>query len=167
MNDFTPLEPLTPEDLNLLVGLAQPLFAESKQIERFTSDNPVKDGMMNDGSEKIKTGLEQMQRQVVKVQPFNQPPPQPYYHPPQFPNVPSPIYTEPNHPVGTPINYGTNITPSETDQLEFNFNLTEQKKTNDLLEKILKKLTRVISLLESKEHVKSELKYKGIQPVSQ
>jgi hypothetical protein len=49
-------------------------------------------------------------------------------------------------------------------QLEFDFNLSEQKKTNDLLEKNNKLLQKIIQLLQSKkldEPVKLNTQVKG------
>jgi len=136
---------LSPEDLQLLVGLAGPIYAESRLIESYSSDNPVNNGMVNDGSMKIKMGLEQMQRQVVTQapRPQFQPPYQPPYQPPvEQVHLPPPTIVQYVQPV--PV-------VSQEDQFEFNFNVSEQKKTNDLLEAISKKLTKLIGVIESQK----------------
>ena len=135
---------LSPEDLSLLVGLAGPIYAESRRIESYSSDNPVNNGMMNDGSMKIKMGLEQMQRQVVAQAP--KPPMQQMYQPQvEQAYLPPPTivqYVQPPQEIAPSV---------PVDQFEFNFNISEQKKTNDLLEVISKKLTKMIGMLESKK----------------
>jgi hypothetical protein len=154
-------EPLAPEDLELLVGLAGPMYAQSKMIESMTSDNPVLNGAFDDGSSKIKRGLENIQRNIR--QNFQAPRPiQPN------PSLQTPIYTPPApeviQQVITPV-YQQPLPVSNEDQMEFNFNVSEQKKTNDLLEKNNKLLQKIISLLESKNKnapIKLETKVKGV-----
>ncbi len=134
--------PLTPEDLKLLVGLAGPMFAESKVIESYTSENPVHNGRPDDGSLKIRMGLEEMERQVRQASFVPPPPPPPYY---------PPVPVTPTMPQYTPETYPTRIEKQavvDGGQLEFNFNIEEQKKTNVLLETISGKLTKMIKLLE-------------------
>jgi hypothetical protein len=148
---------MSPEDLQLLVGLAGPVFAESRRIESFTSDNPVNNGNMNDGSAKIKAGLERMQRQVVQAPPTFVPPPQ-YNYPPPVEQVYLPPPTYFPEPQAAP--------QSSSDQFEFNFNITEQKNTNELLETISRKLTKLITVVESlkksDDTIKLSPKSKGI-----
>ena len=137
---------LSPEDLSLLIGLAGPIYAESRRIESYSSDNPVHGGMINDGSMKIKMGLEQMQRQVAQAPR----PPMSQMHQPQVEQVylPPPTIVQYVH---TPQDVTPSIPSVPVDQFEFNFNISEQKKTNDLLEVISKKLTKMIGMLESKK----------------
>jgi hypothetical protein len=137
MNDNYQQEPLTPEDLRLLVELGKPMFAESRMIESYTSENPVHNGRPNDGSLKIQMGLEEMERQVRQASFVPPPPPPPYY--PPVPVTPT-YYQEPV--MATPV------AVPDHGQLEFNFNIEEQKKTNVLLETISGKLTKMIKLLE-------------------
>ena len=142
MNDNYQQEPLTPEDLRLLVELGKPMFAESRMIESYTSENPVHNGRPNDGSLKIQMGLEEMERQVRQASFVPPPPPPPYY---------PPVPVTPTMPQYIPEIYPTRIEQQavvDGGQLEFNFNIEEQKKTNVLLETISGKLTKMIKLLE-------------------
>ena len=167
-----PYEALDPNDIGLLMGIAGPLYAESKEIDRMTGTRPQdSNGAIVSGTEQLKRGLENIVQSAVRTPspPSFQPPPQ-YIHPPQVENIPLPThYYEPSttHIQGP---YGT-IQPTKNEpQLEFDFSLTEQKKTNELLEKNNKLLQKLISLLESKnkdETIKLETKIKGIQPVPQ
>lgn len=138
-------DPLSPEDLQLLVGLAGPIYAESKLIESYSSDNPVNNGQMDDGSMKIKRGLERMQHQVSQAP--RSPSPQPFIQP-----LMSDMQVNQMHyPSSTMVEYPTPPPASGGDQFEFNFNPSEQVRTNNLLETISKKLTKLIRLLESSE----------------
>lgn len=133
-------DPLTPEDLRLLVELGKPMFMESKMIESYSSENPVHGGRPDDGSSKIRMGLEEMERQVRQA-PFGPPPPPPiYYQPaPVAPTYPQPVMVAP-------------VAVSDPGQMEFNFKVDEQKKTNDLLDMISAKLTKILRVLEKKQH---------------
>jgi len=166
MND--PYEPLNPEDIGLLVGLAGPVYAESKLIDSMTGIKPTTGGgYAIDGAETIKRGLENIVQTAVRTPtpPSFQPPPQ-YFEPPQVPQIPIPThYYQP-----TPIEYGYGQ-PKEDPQLEFDFSLTEQKRTNELLEKNNRLLQKIIDLLESKnkneQPVKLESKVRGFQNIPQ
>jgi hypothetical protein len=95
--------------------------------------------------------------------PSFQPPPQ-YIAPPQPTHIPLPATQY--YPEASPAYPVNQFDP----QLEFDFSLTEQKKTNELLEKNNKLLQKLISLLESKnkdETIKLETKIKGIQSIPQ
>ena len=130
--------PPTPEDLALLVQMAGPIFAESKLIESYTSNSPQYDGRVDEGSMKIKRGLERIEQQVrASSRPLPQQNPNIYQYPPtQGPQyVPQPVEFQ--------------APPKLDGQLEFNFNLTEQKKTNELLIEISRKLSKLISLIDS------------------
>ena len=131
--------PPSPEDLALLISMAGPIFAESKLIESYTSNSPQYDGRIDEGSMKIKRGLEQIEREVrASVAP----PQQSYFDPNQY--IP-PQYVQPTY-IQPPLQYAP---PPPTDgQMEFNFNLTEQKKTNDLLLEISRKLSKLISFVD-------------------
>jgi hypothetical protein len=132
-------ETLNPEDLGLILSLAQPFYADSKAIEGMTANNPVLNGGWDDGSSKIRRGLEQMQ-QLVRV-------PRPNYSPtpPQY-IEPHPQYIEPPAIIPTiaPV-----VQQVVDDQMELNFSKKDQAITNELLEKISKQLTKVIAMLES------------------
>jgi hypothetical protein len=171
MND--PYEALNPEDIGLLVGLAGPLYAESKEIDRMTGTRPQDSiGAIVSGTDQLKRGFENIVQNAVRTPtppPF-QPPPQ-YIQPPQVTNIPLPTnYYEPSTTGGQiPGPSGSMFPKQEDPQLEFDFSLTEQKKTNELLEKNNKLLQKLISLLESKnkneQPVKLEPKVKGIQNI--
>lgn len=159
-------DPLNPEDIGLLVGLAGPLYAESKMIDSMTGIKPTTGGGYDiGGADTIKRGLENIVQTAVRTPtpPSFQPPPQ-YTQPPTVSNVPLPIYT--NYQL-QPIDYGH--PKDENPQLEFDFSLTEQKRTNELLEKNNRLLKKIISLLESKnkdeQPVKLESKVKGFQAI--
>lgn len=142
------IPPLMPDDFAALAAIAGPLFQESRQVERFTSNNPMPGAPLDNGSMSIKQSLEQAQRlaQASVVRPT------PMYVPPAIPveqidysgavNGPMTIpYVQPQHNPQLP-------TPDQSDQLEFSFNPSEQTVTNNLLKEISKKLTKVIMLLE-------------------
>ena len=151
MNEYD-LPPMSPDDLQALMGVAGPLFGESRMIEQMTSDNTVSGSHIQDGSMKIKSALEQAQRQVQAHRP---PPPQ--YAPPQY--VPQEQFVQPQQvPVVQPITNGVSTFtpqqfPSDDGQMMFQFDKKEQSITNDLLKEISKKLTKVIDLLDKKERV--------------
>lgn len=167
-----PYEALDPNDIGLLMGIAGPLYAESKEIDRMTGTRPQdSNGAIVSGTEQLKRGLENIVQTAVRTPtpPSFQPPPQ-YIEPPQVqhyqlpaPNLQFSPGIDYSHPEARPAY------PNDP-QLEFDFSLTEQKKTNELLEKNNKLLKKIILLLESKEKyepVKLETKIKGIQPVPQ
>lgn len=167
------VEPLNPEDIGLLVGLAGPLYAESKMIDSMTGIQPTTGGGYSiGGADTIKRGLENIvQKAKSSPPPSYQPPPQ-YFEPPQ---IPTHHYYEPSTTSIPGIDdripgQGGSIFPKENnDQLEFDFSLTEQKKTNELLEKNNRLLKKIISLLESKnkdEPIKLKTELKGVQDVS-
>jgi hypothetical protein len=158
-----PYEALDPNDIGLLMGIAGPLYAESKEIDRMTGTRPQdSNGAIVSGTEQLKRGLENIVQGAVRTPtpPSFQPPPQ-YIAPPQATHIPlpSPQY----YPEASPAYPAKQFDP----QLEFDFSLTEQKKTNELLEKNNKLLQKLISLLESKnkdeQPIKLETKVKGIQ----
>jgi hypothetical protein len=178
MFDQLPTESLNPEDIGLLMGIAGPLYAESKQIDAMTGTRPQdSNGAIVSGTEQLKKGLENIVHTAVRTPtpPSFQPPPQ-YIQPPQIQNIPLPNYNTgfiPGLDDRIPGNSGSmfpNLPKQEDPQLEFDFSLTEQKKTNELLEKNNKLLQKLISLLESKnkdeQPVKLESKVKGIQAIS-
>jgi len=158
-------EALDPNDIGLLMGIAGPLYAESKEIDRMTGTRPQdSNGAIVSGTEQLKRGLENIVQSAVRTPspPSFQPPPQ-YIEPPQPTHIPLPYYYSEASPAYP--------TPRQDDpQLEFDFSLTEQKKTNELLEKNNKLLQKLISLLESKnkdeQPIKLETKVKGIQNLS-
>ena len=163
-------ESLNPEDIGLLVGLAGPLYAESKMIDSMTGIQPTTGGGYGiGGADTIKRGLENIVQTAVRTPtpPSFQPPPQ-YYDPPQVDHIPIPThYYEPSlTPIPGPSG---SMFPKQNDpQLEFDFSLTEQKRTNELLEKNNKLLQKIISLLDSKkkdEPIKLKTEVQGVQNV--
>jgi flagellar basal body-associated protein FliL len=165
-----PYNALNPEDIGLLVGLAGPLYAESKMIDSMTGIQPTTGGGYGiGGADTIKRGLENIVQTAVRTPtpPSFQPPPQ-YIHPPEVHQIPLPITNYYESTPTTAIDYGYGPSKQDDSQLEFNFNLTEQKKTNELLEKNNKLLQKLISLLESKdkdEPVKLKTELKGVQSI--
>lgn len=137
MDDFTPLEPLSPEDLNLLIGLAKPMYAESCNVERMTGSNTVVNGRPDDGSMKIKQGLEQIARSVQA--------PPPVYATRSDPQPQIMVTSLPNNPSMYPTTTLPGTIPHVDPQMELNFDISEQKRTNDLLAQILRKLTDLVS----------------------
>jgi hypothetical protein len=135
-----------PDDFAALAAIAGPLFQESRQVERYTSNNHMPGAPLDNGSMSIKQSLEQAQRlaqaSVVRPTPMYVPPAIPLEHTGMAPSVPfEQIYT--------PVQQNPQLpTPDQSDQLEFSFNPTQQTVTNDLLKEISKKLTKVIMLLE-------------------
>ncbi len=155
VNDFKEIgaNELSPEDYNLLVSLGGPIYAESRMIEKMSGDmkSPVLGGY-DDGSSKIRRGLENVRQRVIQRSPAHiQPPP-----PPQpLPQMVAPQPTQPAPQVIQPP-VETLKAQEPTPQLEFNFNQSEQERTNNLLETISKQLTKVITLLESNNEQQRE-----------
>jgi hypothetical protein len=154
---------LNPEDLEILLRLAQPIYAESRSIEKMTSENPVLNGSFDDGSSKIKRGLEQIQRNVQSQVPSRPPTYQP---PPQIQNNPPPeIILPPPNPIPDMDITSAIMEDSNDGQMEFNFDLAEVKITNDLLRGINSKLSTIIQLLQTKndkKRVKDNNSDKGV-----
>lgn len=167
MNDQ--YDALNPDDIGLLMGIAGPLYAESKEIDRMTGTRSQDNsGAIVSGTEQLKRGLENIVQSAVRT-PTRRPPFQP---PQQYTQQPEVCHTQLPIPIYTPNPYTKEVAPvySDDSQLEFDFSLTEQKKTNELLEKNNNLLKKIIVLLESKEKyepVKLEPKIKGLQPVPQ
>jgi hypothetical protein len=159
-------EPLNPEDIGLLVGIAGPVYQESKYIDSMTGQQPQDSrGAITSGTNQLKQGLERIVQTAVRQPPplpvFSQPEPEfpPYSHIPPD-TGPSP-YRERADALRSP---GVPLMGVPDPQLEFDFNLSEQKKTNDLLEKNNKLLQKIIQLLQSKkldEPVKLNTQVKG------
>ena len=161
MHDTGEIPPMSPDDFAALAAFAGPIYQESRLIERFTSDNPIPGGFIDQGSMTIKQSLEQAQRlaqaSVVRPQPMYVPPAAPIQEPDMvmgtaaFVPYPQPI----NSPVPTP--------KVDDGQLELQFNSSKQDETNKLLQEISKKLTKVITLLEKgdtlpkQKHVKNQV----------
>lgn len=157
-------EPLNPEDIGLLVGLAGPVYQESKLIDSMTGIKPTTGGgYAIDGADTIKRGLENIVQQARTSTPPN-PIHQPQYH--HEPPMPTAVPQE----QPTYLNYVPPVVQNDP-QLEFDFSLTEQKKTNELLEKQNKLLQKIVSLLESSKTdepkpIKLNSPVKGIQNLS-
>ena len=149
MEDDGFVPPLMPDDFEALAQLAGPLYQQSKLIEAYTSSNPIPNAMTDYGSNNIRMGLEQAkhlaQASVARPQPsYVAPAPQSFIQASpvaqdvvvgvaQFTPYPQPMPSPPKEDNG---------------QMEFQFNSSEQKITNDLLREISKKLSRLITLIE-------------------
>lgn len=145
-NGFVP--PMTPDDFAALAAFAGPMYQESRTIESFTSNNPIPNAHDNYGSMNIKQGLEQAQR-LAQASVARQ---QPIYVPPAIP------LEQPDNVNETYTPYIATITtavpqPEPSNQLEFSFNINEQKISNDLLKEISKKLSKLITLLEKEDKI--------------
>lgn len=145
MNQFD-APPMSPDELAILASLAGPLFAESRNIEKMTSDNTVIGGHREDGSMKIRNALEQAQHLVRAQIP---PPPQPI--PAEFIQQVHAVYTSPTAPIPDYNQSSNPPKPADQAQLEFSFDTSNQSVTNDLLREISKKLTKLIILIEKSE----------------
>lgn len=140
MRDDGLVPPMSPEDFAALAAIAGPLYQESTLIESYTSDNPVSGSMhKNSGSMDIRRSLEHAKQ--LAAQGFASRNPQPMYVPPAPPPFTPDIL--PPQPV---------VEDHKTEyQLELPFNKSEQSTTNDLLREISKKLSVIISLIETPE----------------
>jgi hypothetical protein len=136
---------LSPEDKKLLLDFAGPIFQESKEIDGmyYNDARPKVNGYVDGGiAEGIKDALERGLRQ-----PQGHPAPAPqqdysYLQPPALPEQAVMQQHFPQHQVMAQPAY-----PRDDSQLEFNFNVTEQQKTNELLEKQNKLLTELNSTI--------------------
>lgn len=134
---------LSPEDKKLLLDFAGPIFQESKEIDSmyYNDARPKVNGYVDGGiAEGIKDALERGLRQSQ-----GRPAPAPqqdysYLQPPELPPQPAMQQYQPQHHAIAQPAY-----PKDDSQMEFNFNITEQQKTNELLEKQNKLLTELNS----------------------
>tara|TARA_R110002110_G_scaffold63454_3_gene176470 strand:+ start:3321 stop:3839 length:519 start_codon:yes stop_codon:yes gene_type:complete len=144
--------PMSPDQLATLAALAGPLFGESRNIEKMTSENTVVGGSSVDGSSKIKAALEQAQHAVRAQRP---PPTQ--YIPPEYiediQHVPQPVERVPDVELPQYIPTQPSITPNiqsvDDGQLMFSFDKKEQQITNDHLKDISDKLSKIITFLNT------------------
>lgn len=136
-------EYLSPEDKAALIEFAGPLFAQAKFID---SNSVDKDGYQTSRqAQEIQHALER-DFQRATPPPVHAPH---HYHAPQAGNVidynpyltSAPVAPLPQYHPPAPVDNG---------QLEFQFDQSEQQKTNSLLEDISRKLTKLIGLLEPK-----------------
>jgi hypothetical protein len=135
---------LTPEDKKVLLDFAGPLFAQSKEIDSmyYNDSKPKTDGIEDSG---IAYGIQKaLERDFAnsqaprRVEAAHVPMPQ-YIPIPQHIPAPMPQYAPP-------------VPQQDPDQMEFKFNVTEQEKTNTLLEaqnKLIKQLITKIDKLIS------------------
>lgn len=136
-------EYLSPEDKAALIEFAGPLFAQAKFID---SNSVDKDG--------YQTSRQAQEIQYALERDFQRATPPPvhvphHYHAPQ-PQMNVIDYNPyPTHIPAAPQPYYPPA-PVDNGQLEFQFDQTEQQKTNFLLEEISRKLTKLIGLLEPK-----------------
>ena len=153
MEDDGYVPPMSPDDFAALAELAGPLYQQSKLVEAYTSNNPIPNATVDYGSNNIRMGLEQAKRlaQASVTRP------QPVFVPPAASQdlgvgvatfVPYPAQQAPV------VQY---FSKEDSGQLEFQFDVNEQKMTNDLLREISKKLNRVLKVLESQPQENSEI----------
>lgn len=158
MHDDGSIPPMNPDDFAALAAFAGPMFQAARQIESFTSENPLAGVHKEFGSMSIKRGLEaaqQLTRDSVNRHnaQFYVPPAEPQY----LQSVPysQPIPTHYVEPSVTPVQHvhipQATFTPVDNSQLELNFSKSEQAITNDLLREISKKITVLINLIDKPE----------------
>jgi len=156
MHDDGSIPPMNPDDFAALAAFAGPMFQAARQLESFTSENPMTGVHKEYGSMAIKRGLEQAQEltrasvlrhnaqfyvppadpQYLQTVPYEQPIPTHYVEP---------TVTAPPH---VHIPQATFVPEPNGAQLELNFSKSEQAITNDLLKEISKKITVLINLID-------------------
>lgn len=136
-------EYLSPEDKDALIAFAGPLFAQAKFIDANSID---KDGYQTSRqAHEIQHALERDFQRSTPVRPS-----QPYHQA-------DPYYPTPPHPIELPPQqYQSPPPPVNDGQLEFKFDQTAQQKTNELLEDISRKLTRLMGMLEHNSNAQTE-----------
>lgn len=130
----------TPEELKALIAFMGPMYGQAKQIDGMITESC---SQMTYSGDTIKEELERVVRASTPVAP-----PSPF--------TPAPIsqYVPEHIPVATivPTHYqpptSISVDANLGNQMEFNFNLSEQTKTNDLLNSINRKLERISTSLE-------------------
>jgi hypothetical protein len=141
---------LSPEDKKLLLDFAGPIFQESKEIDGmyYNDARPKVNGYVDGG---IATGIKDaLERDLRQTQGHYAPPTPPqdhiYLQPPAMPH---PVMQPQQHIMAQPAY------PQDDSQMEFNFNVSEQQKTNSLLEKqnkllseLTDKMTRLVEIFE-------------------
>lgn len=147
---------MTEEEKALVLAFAGPLTAEMSKIENGTFDD--QGYKFNNGQPSVK---DQLARTLQRDFGGQARPPEPQFNgmfmPPDIADIDPALFMPPelqfvNAPQQVP-QYAPQSLPSGN-QLEFQFDQKEQARTNDLLESILKKLTRIITLLESPKEEK-------------
>ena len=163
MDDYLP--PMSPDDLQALMGFAGPVFGETRQIENMTSENPNVGSHTQDGSMKIRQALAQAEQQVRQRVPV----PVPHVPITDIPFIPEalPMQTDmfggsttPNsggyvHETVTPVSYPVRIdqVPNEQ-QLEFSFDPNKHDITNNHLRDISNTLKKILKYMEDDAKVK-------------
>jgi hypothetical protein len=141
---------LSPEDKKLLLDFAGPIFQESKEIDNmyYNDARPKVNGYVDGG---IATGIKDaLERDLRQAQGHYAPPAPPqdhiYFQPPV---LPQPVMQPQHHVIAQPAY------PQDDPQMEFNFNVSEQQKTNSLLEKqnkllseLTDKMTKLVDIFE-------------------
>lgn len=156
---------LSPEDKRTLIEFAGPLFAQSKEIDSmyFNDSRPKTDGIPDSGIARgIQTALERDFALSQARPPLHVQAPMPQIPVPQYTQAPMPQDPAPQY-VQAPIpQYIPPVPESNPNQLEFNFNLSEQEKTNALLEaqnklikELIKKVDTLTSIVNDHDKVKS------------
>lgn len=138
---------LTPEDKKTLLDFAGPLFAQSKEIDSmyYNDSKPKTDGIEESG---IAYGIQKaLERDFANSQAPRRVEaahiPMPQYIPPVPQQAPMPHYVQP-------------VPQQDPDQMEFKFNVSEQEKTNTLLEAQNKLITQLITKIDKLISVANE-----------
>lgn len=140
-----PDEMMSPDDLNALMAFAGPVFAQAKAIDA----NGLRDeygNMPKPFSDEIVQSLDiTVQKAKNKIR-------QSVPHPQHIPVAPQQQYYEtPPAPVQVVYVPQPSAPAVDDGQMEFRFDPTQQEKTNILLEEISRKLTKLVSLIESSQ----------------
>lgn len=156
MHDDGSIPPMNPDDFAALAAFAGPMFQAARQLEQFTSENPIPGVHKEYGSMSIKRGLEaaqQLTRDSVNRHnaQFYVPPADPQFlqSVPYVDPVPTHYVEPPTIPVQhVHIPQSTFVPETNGSQLELNFSKSEQAITNDLLREISKKISVLINLID-------------------
>jgi hypothetical protein len=136
-------ETMSPEDAAALLAFAGPMFAQAKAIDA----NGMRDeygNMPKPFSNELVSVLDvEVNKAKMKHRQAN---PVAYQTAPA--HIPQPAVPQYAPPVQLAPQPQYTPQPVDEAQLEFQFNQTEQQKTNFLLEEISRKLTKVVGLLE-------------------
>lgn len=145
---MTNMDEFTPEDLQLLAGIAGPALAEAKRIESWSQTQPLVNGMPDTASSSILQGMQKIQDMVRSKY---SPPQQPMSNPYQYP-IPQNIPQQQPYPEPEVWQHPHRLPPQNhnSDQLEFDFKEpSEMKRVADALEKISRQLTTLTDVLKS------------------
>lgn len=149
-------EYMSPEDKQALIEIMGPLYGQAKLMDNsWYEDSKAKVGGMPDqgAAGEIKRALERELTRPTYVPTHNS-----YIQHPQPSQTPVEYYQAPS--VTPIVTHQHHSQPIDNSQMEFSFDQTEQQKTNNLLEEISRKLTKMISLLQENQKKENVTKLK-------